>query len=41
MIGTRGFAPLLEHLALGVLLEDGTSELFWHHELEELDARGA
>jgi hypothetical protein len=24
------------HLALDVLLEDGRSELFWHHELEEV-----
>jgi hypothetical protein len=25
------------YLALDVLLEDGTSQLFWHHELEEID----
>ena len=25
------------YIALDVLLEDGRSELFWHHELEELD----
>jgi hypothetical protein len=24
------------YLALDVLLEDGRSELFWHHELEEV-----
>lgn len=26
-----------DYVALDVLLEDGTSQLFWHHELEELD----
>ena len=25
-----------EYLALDVLLEDGRTQLFWHHELEEL-----
>jgi hypothetical protein len=25
-----------DFLALDVLLEDGRSELFWHHELEEI-----
>lgn len=25
------------YVALDVLLEDGTSQLFWHHELEEID----
>ena len=25
-----------EYLALDVLLEDGSSSLFWHHELEEV-----
>ena len=24
------------YLALDVLLEDGSSQLFWHHELEEV-----
>jgi hypothetical protein len=24
------------HIALDVLLDDGSSELFWHHELEEI-----
>jgi hypothetical protein len=24
------------YVALDVLLEDGTSQLFWHHELEEI-----
>ena len=31
------------YVALDVLLEDGRTQLFWHHELEELeelDARG-
>lgn len=26
------------YVALDVLLEDGRSELFWHHDLEETDA---
>ena len=30
-----------EYLALDVLLDDGSTQLFWHHELEEIDARGA
>jgi hypothetical protein len=25
-----------EYLALDVLLDDGTQQLFWHHELEEI-----
>ena len=25
------------YVALDVLLEDGRSELFWHHELEEIE----
>jgi hypothetical protein len=25
-----------DYVALDVLLEDGTSQLFWHHELEEI-----
>jgi len=29
------------YLALDVLLEDGRTQLFWHHELEDIDARGA
>jgi hypothetical protein len=28
------------YTALDVLLDDGRSQLFWHHELEESDARG-
>jgi hypothetical protein len=27
------------YVALDVLLEDGTKQLFWHHELEELAKR--
>ena len=27
------------YTALDVLLDDGTLELFWHHELEEIAAR--
>ena len=27
------------YTALDVLLDDGTQELFWHHELEEISAR--
>ena len=27
------------YVALDVLLEDGTKQLFWHHELEEIAAR--
>ena len=30
-----------EHLAFDVLLDDGRTQLFWHHELDEIDARGA
>ena len=30
-----------EYLAFDVLLDDGRTLLFWHHELEEIDARGA
>ena len=30
-----------EYLALEVLLDDGRTQLFWHHELDEIDARGA
>jgi hypothetical protein len=30
-----------EYLALEVLLDDGRTQLFWHHELNEIDARGA
>jgi hypothetical protein len=29
-----------EYLALDVLLEDGRTQLFWHHELEEMDGTG-
>jgi hypothetical protein len=29
------------YLALDVLLDDGRTILFWHHELDEIDARGA
>ncbi len=28
-----------EYVALDVLLDDGRSELFWHHELEEIAER--
>ena len=28
-----------EYLALDVLLEDGRTQLFWHHELEEIAQR--
>jgi hypothetical protein len=28
-----------EYLALDVLLDDGTQQLFWHHELEEISER--
>ena len=27
------------YVALDVLLDDGTSQLFWHHELEETEKR--
>jgi len=27
------------YVALDVLIEDGRSELFWHHELEEIGER--
>jgi len=30
-----------EHLAFDVRLDDGRTQLFWHHELEESDAGGA
>jgi len=30
-----------QYLALDVLMEDGSLRLFWHHELEEADGRGA
>jgi hypothetical protein len=33
-IGARWGNP--EYLALDVLLEDGRTQLFWHHELEEV-----
>ncbi len=29
-----------EYLALDVRMEDGRSQLFWHHELEEVPERG-
>jgi hypothetical protein len=29
------------YTALDVLLDDGISQLFWHHELEEADSGGA
>ena len=29
------------YTALDVLLDDGISQLFWHHELEEVGASGA
>ena len=29
-----------EYLALDVVLEDWRTQLFWHHELEEIDGRG-
>ena len=36
------FMPLARFLdRLDVQLEDGTRRLFWHNELEEIDARGA
>jgi hypothetical protein len=28
-----------EYLALDVLLDDGSQQLFWHHELEEISER--
>jgi hypothetical protein len=28
-----------DHLALDVLFDDGTRQLFWYHELEEIAAR--
>jgi hypothetical protein len=28
-----------EYLALDVRMEDGSSQLFWHHELEEIPER--
>ena len=30
-----------KYLALDVLLDDGRTQLFWHHELDGIDARGA
>ena len=30
-----------EYLALDVLVDDGRTLLFWHYELDEIDARGA
>ena len=30
-----------EYLALDVLLDDGRTILFWHYELEQIDASGA
>jgi hypothetical protein len=30
-----------EYLALDVLLDDGRTLLFWHYELEQIDASGA
>ena len=33
-IGARWGKP--EYLALDVVLEDGRTQLFWHHELEEI-----
>ena len=30
-----------EHLAFDVLLDDGRTQLFWYHELEQIDGRGA
>jgi hypothetical protein len=30
-----------EYLALDVLLDDGRTQLFWHHEVDEIDAIGA
>ena len=30
-----------EYLALDVLLDDGCTRLFWHYELEQIDASGA
>jgi hypothetical protein len=33
-IGARWGDP--EYLALDVLFEDGRTQLFWHHELEEI-----
>ena len=42
----RGLAGTIEkrwgdptYIALDVLLDDGRSELFWHHELEEIVQR--
>ena len=29
-----------EYAALDVLLDDGSSQLFWHHELEEIQSDG-
>jgi hypothetical protein len=40
MVGTierRWDTP--DYIALDVLLDDGRSELFWHHELEEITQR--
>jgi hypothetical protein len=30
-----------DYVALDVQLEDSTRRMFWHNELEEIDARGA
>jgi hypothetical protein len=30
-----------DYVALDVLLVDGSSQLFWHYELEKIDANGA
>jgi hypothetical protein len=30
-----------EYFALDVLLDDGRTQLFWHHELKEINTRGA
>jgi hypothetical protein len=44
----RGLAGMItgrwgnpEYLALDVLLDDGRTLLFWHYELEQIDASGA
>ena len=29
------------YTAVDVLLDDGIAQLFWHHELDEIDASGA
>ena len=35
MITGRWGSP--DYVALDVLLDDGSSQLFWHHELEKID----